>query len=612
MDDKSMTKGELINELAKMRQRIAKLQEKEHFETIFDSICVGIVVVDAETHAIAHANPPAIKMIGAPKEQIVGKVCHKFICPAEEGKCPITDLGQTIDNSERILIKANGGSVPILKTVTSTMIKGRKYLIESFMDITERKKAEDKLRESEERYRDLIENANDLIQSVDASGKFVYVNRKWLNTLGYSEEEAKKMKFTDIIHKDHIEYCMGIFKGLQRGETFDNIETVFVSRDGKAIHVAGNVNSHFKDGKFVATRGIVRDITEGKKAEEKLRESEEKYRDLFENANDLIQSVDASGKFVYVNRKWLNTLGYSEEEAKKMKFTDIIHKDHIEYCMGIFKGLQRGETFDDVETVFVSRDGKAIHVAGNLNPYFKDGKFVATRGIFRNITERQKVEEKLRESEERFRELADLLPQIVFEIDERGNFTFANRWGLEVSGYTQEDIDRGLNALQLFIAEDRDRVKKNIQRILSGERLDGNEYTVLRKNGSTFPVIIYSSPIIHEKKPVGLRGIGIDITERKRAEEEIKRARDDYLSITNLTGEIIVKVDREGKWTFLNDDACEFWGKPREELIGSAFADYLHPDDQEKTRAAVEEVKTKKLVKGLVNRQKTPKGWRIV
>jgi len=91
----------------------------------------------------------------------------------------------------------------------------------------------------------------------------------------------------------------------------------------------------------------------------------------------------------------LNTLGYSEEEAKKMKFTDIIHKDHIEYCMGIFKGLQRGETFDDVETVFVSRDGKAIHVTGNLNPYFKDGKFVATRGIFRDITDRKKVEEKL-------------------------------------------------------------------------------------------------------------------------------------------------------------------------------------------------------------------------
>jgi len=101
-------------------------------------------------------------------------------------------------------------------------------------------------------------------------------------------------------------------------------------------------------------------------------------------------------------------------------------------------------------------------------------------------------------------------------------------------------------------------------------------------------------------------------TECKKAEQEIKKARDDYLSITNLTGDIIVKVDREGKWTFLNDGACEFWGKSRKELIGSTFADYLHPDDQEKTRAAVEEVKSNKLARGLVNRQKTPRGWRTV
>lgn len=100
--------------------------------------------------------------------------------------------------------------------------------------------------------------------------------------------------------------------------------------------------------------------------------------------------------------------------------------------------------------------------------------------------------------------------------------------------------------------------------------------------------------------------------ERKKAEEEIRRVRDDYLSITNLTGDIIVKVDREGRWTFLNNGACQFWGRPREELIGKPFADYVHPDDRAKTMAVVEETESKKLVRGVVNRQKTPKGWRVV
>ncbi|GAH44091.1 unnamed protein product, partial [marine sediment metagenome] len=135
-----------------------------------------------------------------------------------------------------------------------------------------------------------------------------------------------------------------------------------------------------------------------------------------------------------------------------------------------------------------------------------------------DITERKRAEEQLRESEERYRELADFLPQTVFEFDERGNFTFSNRHGFQTFGYTLEDFDKGLNVLQMLVPEDRDRAKKNIQKVLSGEELGGNEYAALRKDGSTFPAIIYSTPIIHDNKPVGLRGFVIDITERKRIE----------------------------------------------------------------------------------------------
>jgi len=95
-------------------------------------------------------------------------------------------------------------------------------------------------------------------------------------------------------------------------------------------------------------------------------------------------------------------------------------------------------------------------------------------------------------------------------------------------------------------------------------------------------------------------------------EKPLRQATDDFQAAANLTGEIIVQVDREGRWTFLNDRACEFWGKPREDLLGIEFADYLHPDDHPKTIAVVEAVATGKTVRGVVNRQKTPKGWRTV
>ena len=119
------------------------LRESEgRLRAILESMQTGIVVIDPETHRIVDANPVALQLIGAPREQIVGAICHKFICPAAQGACPITDLGQTVDNSERVLLTANGERRSILKTVTTVTLGGRKHLLENFIDITDRKRAE--------------------------------------------------------------------------------------------------------------------------------------------------------------------------------------------------------------------------------------------------------------------------------------------------------------------------------------------------------------------------------------------------------------------------------------------------------------------------------------
>jgi len=132
--------------------------------------------------------------------------------------------------------------------------------------------------------------------------------------------------------------------------------------------------------------------------------------------------------------------------------------------------------------------------------------------------------QKLAESERRFRELSELLPQMVFEIDLNGNFTFLNRLGFASTGYTSDDLQRGLNAFQMFVPEDHDRARDHIRRILGGEKLGGDEYTALRKDGSTFPIIVRASPIIHQGKPVGLRGVAVDITERKQMEQRLLKS----------------------------------------------------------------------------------------
>ncbi len=130
-----------INQREQIEQTLR--EHKQRLDTILSTLLTGVVIVDSETHEILDVNPLAAKMIGLPKEQIKGKVCHRFICPAEEGKCPISDLEQTVDKSERVLLKPPGEEIPILKTVTKAFWQGREYLVESFIDITERKEAEE-------------------------------------------------------------------------------------------------------------------------------------------------------------------------------------------------------------------------------------------------------------------------------------------------------------------------------------------------------------------------------------------------------------------------------------------------------------------------------------
>ncbi|MFN6464894.1 MAG: adenylate/guanylate cyclase domain-containing protein [Nostoc sp. DedVER02] len=151
-----------------------------------------------------------------------------------------------------------------------------------------------------------------------------------------------------------------------------------------------------------------------KQAEDALIESEERYRDLFENANDLIQSINASGRFLYVNRAWREALGYSEAEIANMTIFDIIHPDFKQDCLQRFYCVLSGEKFDRVKAAFITKDGKTIFLEGNINCKFVEGHPVAIRGIFRNVTQRLAAEEALRhQQEETERLLLNILPTAI-------------------------------------------------------------------------------------------------------------------------------------------------------------------------------------------------------
>jgi PAS domain S-box-containing protein len=171
-----------------------KTEEREKETThrlkiLFESNPTGLLLVNARTRVITSANPTALHIMDYSNEEVIGQVCHKFVCTAELHCCPILDKGQSVDRSERMLIAKNNKQVPIIKTVVQVNINNELYLLESFIDVTERKRAEEALRESEARYRAVGQSASDAIITVNGDGTIMGWNVSAGRMFGYPEAE---------------------------------------------------------------------------------------------------------------------------------------------------------------------------------------------------------------------------------------------------------------------------------------------------------------------------------------------------------------------------------------------------------------------------------------
>jgi PAS domain S-box-containing protein len=151
------------------------------------------------THAVIDVNDKALEMIGAGRDIVVGSVCHQFICPAEPGKCPVTDMGQRVNCSDRILLNHQGEHIPIFKSVVRTTLRGKDVLIESFVDITERKKAENALRESERTIRNLLNAVPDDLALINHERTIIAVNASMAETLGQLPEALAGRAIGDFL-----------------------------------------------------------------------------------------------------------------------------------------------------------------------------------------------------------------------------------------------------------------------------------------------------------------------------------------------------------------------------------------------------------------------------
>ena len=250
------------------------------------------------------------------------------------------------------------------------------------------------LRESESRYRDLFENANDLIQSVDAEGKFVYVNRKWLETLGYTEQEVNTMTFTDILRKDQVPHCMELFEKISHGESIAHVETVFMAKDGREIVVEGNASARFEDGKLTASRGIFRDVTD-------RRQTEKLTNNILESMTEGLITVDHEYKIIAANRAYCQRVGIPAENVIGQYCYKVSH--HIdtpcheagEDC-AVRHTFETGEPHTVIHTHY-DREGSPLYLETRSYPIKNEqGKIISVIETLNDITDKVKLEEELR------------------------------------------------------------------------------------------------------------------------------------------------------------------------------------------------------------------------
>lgn len=224
------------------------LQESEQsLRAILDAVHTGLLIIDPVTHAIVEANPAIVQMTGKKEEEILGKMCHCFVCPAELGHCPITDLGQKVDNSERILLNAGGDKIPVLKSVSKITLKGREYLLENIVDISSLKTAEQVAMQETAKLSAMLSGMEEGVVFADADGVVEEVNQ-WFARLVQQERGKLIGKTINELHEDKVlDGIQEIIRGFREKSA---AEPVFIQRAMGDMEVILRVQPIYREGRY--------------------------------------------------------------------------------------------------------------------------------------------------------------------------------------------------------------------------------------------------------------------------------------------------------------------------------------------------------------------------
>ncbi len=493
-------------------------------------------------------NPGARRIFGYKKREAIGKHA-RFIVPEEERS--------HVDSVWNKLLRKRGGTRSTNRNATKTgdpiycewyntplidgegMVVGVASLVQ---DVTERKEAEEKLRESEEMFRSLAEKSPNMI-FINQGGRIVYANSKCEEVMGYSRKEfyAPDFDFRRLTCPEYRGVVEKHFKDHLEGREVAPYDYALVTKDGRRLDVINATKLILYEGK-PAILGIITDITDRKKAERALKQSEKKYATLVERGHDGIIII-REGRIAFANQRFADLAGHETPEQLDGRHIDeLLAADVAGDVEERYEKRMRGEAVPTTyETKLLAKSGSEVpvEISAGVIPY-EDG--LADLVFVHDITDRKKAEKALRESEEKYRIIVDhSLVGILIHQDLK--MVFVNEEGAKMLGYTAKELTgKGLDAI--LPTREFARIKKLAAARYEGKPAGPDRYEVaaLKKNGTELKLLIHVNRIMYGGRPAG-HVAAIDITDRKRAEElcqlqieelrKIDRMKDEFLSIAS-------------------------------------------------------------------------------
>ena len=602
---------------------------RDRLQALFDGVETGIFVIDPATHRIVDANPVALSLVGASREKVVGAVCHRFICPADAGRCPVTDLGQTVDNSERALLTFSGERRAIVKTVRLVEMGGHPYLLESFFDVTDLKRAEQSLAEQTAYLNTLIEVSPMGIAVFDPAGHVRLCNNAFEKLFLYSRRKLQGASLWElIVPADMADESSRYAQACLNGESL-HFTTRRRRRDGTILDVEIYAVPLTVPGKPSEVLALYHDITERRRVEADM---EERHRlatltaeigVALTGAEDLEPALQACVEVLIRHMHIACARIWTMRE--KDGLLELVAAAGTLARIGADDARLR-EAFD-IEHIAVAGEAKFVDLPGN-EPWLGDPQWAsrehlasfaacplkvgeqilgvaclfarkpltdAARQAFTSLAhsiaqfvERKRAEASLRASEDRFRTAFEDAPYGTCMSAPNGRFLHANAALCRMLGYSQEQLLAGAWP-QLTHPDDLERSRHAAEQFLRGEiETMDMEKRYICCDGRTLWARVR---IVAARDSAG--GISHfitqieDITLRKLAEDRLRASEERYRELFENASDLVCTFDLDLSFTSINRLAEKTLGYSRDEVLGMSLYELADPSRCDAIRAGI-------------------------